>query len=151
MSDVTITLDRLPAELRRLDVDPAALDLSRAMRESSDYLSERAAERFESGHDPDGGSWPALRPATVKRKGHAQILVDKGLLAAAMSAFAAPGAIRDIGPRSLEHGADTPYGAFHQEGTPTLPKREFAGVSDQDADHIADLVADEAVRQLLRG
>lgn len=149
MTDATITLDQLPDELRRLAVDPAALDLTKAMEATSAYLSSQAAGRFAGGHDPDGAPWPPLKPATVKRKGHAKILIDRGDLAAAMTSASAPGAIRDIGPRSLEHGEDLPHGWPHQSGTATLPQRAFAGVSEQDADHIAELVADEAVKQVL--
>jgi len=48
-----------------------------ALSEVGDIYRKAMQDRFESGGD---GSWAPLSPATIRRKGHDKILIDKGLL-----------------------------------------------------------------------
>ena len=107
----------------------------RTLDEATAILLNRQRTRFLSETDPDGRKWPrseAARTGRGRRTGPGKTLFDTGTLFQSIQASSSGMFDRNI-------GTDVEYGLFHQEGTSRLPKREFLGVNDQDADIIERL------------
>jgi len=76
------------------------------------------------------GSWPPLKPATIKRKGHANVLIDSGAMMASTE-------ISKHGNEvilTVPHGGknrSTAVPGYHQTGTRTMPQRKVVDVTPQ--------------------
>ncbi len=144
---------------------PSKVILLRPLRPVSVYLSSQAKSNFDRGQTPDGAPWPPLKRQRARNKRAAKAgkragahtgqkpLLDSGILMASMSARAASAnAIRAVtggaGAASLEQGSNVNYGGFHQNGTRHIPRRQFAGITDQMVTRIGDIVVDDVVRQM---
>lgn len=103
---------------------------------------------FSTGIDPNGKPWAPLRPATIAKKGHGIILVDRDPLMDSLTKRSDSGAIRAITDRMAVFGTSVPYAIFHQMGTSRLPIRAPVGVDSKTLDDIVNLTADTAVEQL---
>lgn len=123
---VTTTFD-VSAELRALNLATEALRTDAPGHIRRGY--ERAARRwfrylltwFDSGGH---GTWAALKAATIKAKGHATKLVERGRLRASLI----PGGTNNIlqaDANGVTAGTADPHAAIHQDGTATIPARPF--------------------------
>ena len=99
-------------------------------RFASGQVSRIRGAFIAGGHHRHGGSrWQALAASTIKRKGHAKILIDKGVLR--NSPFykvirALPdGFVVDV-------GTNIHYARYHQTGNARLPQRKVIDVTEQD-------------------
>jgi phage gpG-like protein len=150
----TLRLDQLEAEVRSHGIDPATLDYTRPLGAVSVYLSSQARMSFSRQATPDGTPWPPFKRTPSRRRGgrSAKLLWDRGILAASMSARAARGAVRDIQQSGalarLEHGSNLDYAGYQFLGTGTIPARTAVGITDEMAQRIEMLVADDVVRQM---
>lgn len=104
---------------------------------------------FRSQAGPDGSPWPALKPMTVAKKGHATILVETGDLQRSLTESGAPHAIRRQTLTELLFGTDRPHADKHQDGRGKLPQREHTGFNEQLISQCVDLVADTVVGKMI--
>lgn len=111
-------------------------DLTPLMQAIGSLLEGSTRQRFADKQSPDGRSWAALMPATVKAKTGrgGGILVDRGDLMRSITFHAASD--------HVVIGTDRPYGKYHQTGTVRMTARPFLGVSTQDQADIRDLIND---------
>lgn len=70
-----------------------------------------------------GSKWKALKLSTIKRKGHARILYEKGALMASLTRKRAKGSLYVEGKKRLEIGTEVDYAGYHQTGTRHFPAR----------------------------
>lgn len=74
---------------------------------------------FEREAGPSGSPWPKLEESTIRKKGHARILIDKRKLIEALTKPQSEHGIRidvDERPRAIMiFGEDTAYGFYHDE------------------------------------
>lgn len=82
-------------------------------------IVERIDEGFDRGTDALGRPWQPLAPETIRRKGHAQILVDSGDMRRSIDYQV------DRGEGKLEVTSDSPLLPYHEFGVPEegLPRR----------------------------
>lgn len=116
-------------------------------------LEAEHAKYFAQSRDPLGTAWAKLKPATVKRKGHATILVDTGRLRASLSQPNSEYGIRyavDEWPRAgIVFGTDAPYSHYHDEGRPPrLPQRQHIGITPPYFDAMASRAVNFAFQKL---
>lgn len=103
---------------------------------------------FASGSGPSG-PWAPLAPSTVRKKGHAKILIDKGDLEASLTGphGDAVREIEQIGDKTyLAHGTLDEKAPFHQTGTSRMPQREPVGLIDETIDLLVGKIADDSIR-----
>lgn len=138
--------------------------LQTAFNEGGDYkailglmqndLEDVHGQWFSQAKSPAGRKWPALKPATVKRKGHDTILVDTGKLKASLEGRSGD-SIREIVSEGMNHGlsfgTSVEYSIYHQEGGQHLPQREHVGINDEILDDFAERVAERTIAILLGG
>ena len=113
-------------------------DMSPVMREIGDAVREASMESFEREAPPEGGKWPPLSPATIRRRRGGpvhRILQDTGALRQSIVK-------RLEGDRSVIVGARVEYAPFHQFGTRRMPARPFLGVSPTAREEIMDAIHD---------
>ena len=129
-----LNLDNFAAFLSREADKLASLDFSRPLKVCALLVKSDVRENFQGSHTPDGKPWKSLkRPRSGKRhkgKGPAKPLLDTGLLAASMSANG-QGHIEEITSHTLTVGSNLHYAAYQNDGTRTIPSREFAGFSSE--------------------
>lgn len=102
---------------------------------------------FAESTAPDGTPWPLLK----RRRGKPLILAGKLRKSARRMALRAKVEQNRQGTKiSLDRDDLEPYGPFHDDGTRTIPRREFTGLSDKALDRIAESTADAVVARLLR-
>lgn len=104
------------------------------MQQIGMMLSNSTVERFHTGEAPDGQRWRALKPATIRRKQHDKVLVDKGDLMDSITFSASPFSARiyatDRNPDKVR---------AHQFGNARLPARAIFGLSRGDREDIENL------------
>lgn len=112
-------------------------------------------ERFAGQIDSNGTAWPPLKPATIKRKGHARILVETGRLGVSLVEDGHPDAVIEIidepGQGGFSRGTGVEYAGFHQTGTKRMPARPPVGVTEAYCDGFAERAADHLVEHLKAG
>ena len=131
----------------------------------NDFL-QREMRRLEIYHNlqfgteagADKARWPALAPATVKKKGHAKILVETGKLRSSLTQTAADGAIRytwdEPGKAGLSFGTDVPYSQYHSEidrPGKRLPTREHVGINPAYFDAFCGRAMDHVHKEMTSG
>lgn len=113
-------------------------DTQPLMQQIGQMLSNSTVERFHTKKAPDGSQWRDLRPATIHRKGHNNILVDSRDLMDSITFSAVPLAVRI-------YSTDPNQGKVkgHQEGNPAtaLPQRAIFGLSQGDKEDIFNIVS----------
>lgn len=111
-------------------------------------LQEQHEEMYASGQDSSGAAWAPLSPVTVRKKGHATILVDKNKLKASLVGPTGD-SIRDVvsenGMGGLAFGTSVEYAGFHVTGTRNMPARPPVGISEKTIDGVMNEVADHTV------
>lgn len=96
-----------------------------ALRSAGMVLVQMAKRAFD---EPSlrAASWPALKPATLKRKGGAGGIL-RGPQALMMKSLRVIG----VDNTRVTVGSDRPYAGFHQLGTRHIPARPFFPVTAQ--------------------
>lgn len=112
-------------------------------------LEAAHGDRFRAQLDPDHQAWKQLAAVTIAKKGHAQILVEKGFLFASL-ANVNHFSIRDVQKVddgwTLRFGTNRPWAFIHQEGGRRIPQRKFLGADDGQVDEMAKRVADALIQ-----
>jgi phage gpG-like protein len=80
---------------------------------------------FQASKSPTGIQWPARKNETKKTQGK-HLLVKTGNLRASIYH-----SIRSYSWSEIKWGTDVPYAKYHNEGTDTIPQREFMGDSPE--------------------
>jgi hypothetical protein len=149
------SLAAMEREIRDMGIDPASLDWARPLRIVSIYFAAEGGRCFAESRTPDGRPWAPFKRTPSRRRGgrSARLLVDRGILAASMSARSAgPGAVRQITRTDrgavLLQGSALDYSGYQDQGTGTIPARQFAGVSERMMDRAEQLIADDVVKQM---
>ena len=144
-------LDRLFSELAE---DFGATPMRELMEGEVAEVDEETRERFANQVASNGEAWAPLAPSTVKRKGHARILMETGRLGVSLSEATHPDAVVEIvdepGQGGFSRGTAVEYAGFHQTGTARMPARPPVGVSEEYCDGFAERAADHLVEHLKR-
>jgi phage virion morphogenesis protein len=121
-------------------------DVARQVREDT-------LECFATQSDPDGKAWPELAQSTIDKKGHEEILIERGDL---YQSFVTEQAT--ITETEMEWGSNDEHAELHQQDEHTstvgLPVRKMVGFSEARQQSIEDQVADfveEAVARAFDG
>lgn len=113
-------------------------------------LEAEHAKFFAKAEDPAGKKWAPLAPSTVKRKGHATILVDKVKLKPSLTQPQSEYGYRypvDEWPKaSLVFGTLAPYSGFQETATDIKPARIHVGVNTRYVDGMAGRAVDHAFK-----
>lgn len=148
--DVTIALDRAIA---------AAIDLTEPMGDIAGHLADTTRARFETGQSPAGVPWKPSR-RVIEQGG--KTLVDRGdLLGSIREDWGADYAA--AGPEAS--GGAAIYAAIHQlggtirprtkkalsfagrlVGKVVIPKREYLGFNDENADYVVETLGDHMLK-----
>lgn len=110
--------------LENFDLEGPAQD---AVEETTALLLNRTRKRYLDQESPDGVAWEPsfsafFRSFTGRDGG---TLFDTGTLFHSIQLY-------EVAPLQMAIGTDVPYGRYHQEGTGTLPVRQFLGFSEDD-------------------
>lgn len=146
---VQVTLQR---ELDAVLSDAMEVEFAPLLEEFHGDLEAAHAEGFAGAVSPGGRAWPKLAPSTIRRKGHATILVDSGRLRASLQGRTAD-SIREVvdeglGRAGLSFGTDVEYAKFHQEGTARIPQREHVGAGEELIQQFENAIADTFIRAI---
>lgn len=150
--DITIRED-VTAALRRLV--EAGTDLTPAMKDIAGHLADETRERFETGRAPDGTPWTPSR--RVQEDGGQTLVLSGDLLGSIREDWTADSAA--AGPEAS--GGAAIYALIHQRGGTivprngralafggrlvarvVMPKREYLGFTDADADYSVAVLLD---------
>ncbi len=106
------------------------LDMTVPLKQAAVAMAADTKENFAGSHDPMGKPWPPLQHPRRNSKGHDQILRDKGLLMASVTA-GGTGHVETLTTTQLVWGTNLIYAATHQYGDPSrnIPQRQFLGWS----------------------
>lgn len=146
-----IDLAQLAAFLNRKADGIAHLDFTAPLKVCAVLIKADVKDNFQGSHTPDGTPWPPLkRPRRGKRhKGSTpKPLLDTGLLQASISASGADH-IEEVTSDALVVGSSLHYAMYQDQGTRTIPSRQFAGFSDHVIDQIEDVLLDYLEKNLL--
>lgn len=123
----------------------AAADLSPALREIGEVLTESTKQRFAATRSPDGSPWEANTPATLEyKRGNKPLAGETGVLADTIN-------YKLIGNDTLAVGSPMEYAAMQQFGGTKaefphlwgdIPARPFLGLSDDDEKEVLEIIND---------
>lgn len=164
----------LPADMMQLIEES---DFAPVWRKAMYDLEKDHRGFFAGEHTPDGVPWFPLAESTLKKRAHrgffekgeliarvkgaglihAPILRDTGRLAQSLTSGGLTTAgdwVREIVDEGMNKGfsfgTSVPYGHFHQDGTSKIPKREFAGFTEDRLEQIEQDLLDH-IEQLITG
>lgn len=141
MAGVAVSVDLSPV-VKAVEGFGLKIDWLPLHRKVAVLMATSTKKNFERSSAPDGTPWPPLK------RGQRKPLIKSGaLMAAATSAFAAGRSRGD----DFVYEVDTPYGSFHQEGTRTIPKREFLGVSEDMGLALSRMASEHVIEQATKG
>ena len=135
----------------QIDTNSASLDFTLVFDEVSDLLCNSHKGFFDAEQDPNGNGWVPLSPVTIRRKGHAAILIDTDDMRTSVINRSSVSHVERFDTLGMEWGTNDKKGPFHQFGTMLIPQRQFVGWDDETINSAVDLIADDAVKQLLSG
>jgi phage gpG-like protein len=131
------------------------LDYTEWMKAELVKLADWEQSLFDTATAPDGAAWPPLAPSTIKRKGHATILVDTTRLRRSLTFKGTASndeAVREANQTDtaayLAFGSLVPYGPSHDESVGNRPARRHVGINEQYLDKMVERVADYTVKEL---
>lgn len=159
--EISIRDDVSAALARAID---AAIDLTPPMRDIAGHLADETRERFEAGRNPLGMPW---KPSERAKAEGGKTLVDSGdLLSSIREDWGADYAA--AGPEAS--GGAAVYARIHQLGgviraktkkalsfsgrvvaSVTIPKREYLGFTDADADYVVETIGAHLARAVGQG
>lgn len=121
MPSVTVDMSGIRRLRDRVDeVGERARNLAPVLKGSAQALDTLIQRGFSSSSGPNGERWPALKPSTVRRKGSAKPLIDRGLMRQQTFAKAKGDRVAfGVG------GSRARIAPYHQFGTSTIPARPF--------------------------
>lgn len=147
----------------------AALDFQQAFeRRISPLLAGIHKGYFSREESPAGESWPQWYFRALDAPAEHKTLHVSGALERSLT-DSGPGHVEDAQAKELTWGTSVPYSAQHQTGgefpvdqpligrqggfkragdTINLPQREHVGLNEAGADQVAEIIADDAIRQL---
>ena len=154
MAGARITVEIDDAQVRRAlsRLAAAVADMTPAMDDVGHHLVNTTRQRFFDEQAPDGTPWAPLSPVTQRRqkRNAGKILTEEGTLRG--------GIAHQPGPDGVDVGASIIYAGVHQfgarkgafgatsKGGPIpwgdIPARPFLGLSDDDEEEIAEIIAD---------
>lgn len=115
-------------------------------------LQEQHQVMYDNGLASNDEPWAPLAPATIAKKGHDTILVDKGKMKASLIGPTGD-SVRDVieerGMAGAVFGTDVEYAHFHVTGTSRMPARPPVGISEKTLDSICNDVADHTVASMM--
>lgn len=126
----------------------ATMDYSPVLTDFNTVLAEQHAGMFAGQHDSTGTQWEPLKPFTIAKKGHSQILFESGDLRESLIHVGGPGNIAEVTPKTALFGTSIAYAMFHQEGTSRMPARPPVGISEESIDQLTNMVADATVERM---
>lgn len=141
MAEIEIDDEEIRRALQNLQ--DAAGDMSTALKEIGERLTESTKHRFETTTGPDGNRWPRNSPATLQHKEGDRPLTGE------------TGELMDTihwqlqGDDAVEIGSPMEYAAMQQFGGAKaefphlwgdIPARPFLGISDDDRDTMLDII-----------
>lgn len=132
------------------------LDYTDWMVKELDNLARWENDLFVNAVGPDGGAWPPLAASTIRRKGHAAILVDTGALFRSLTARglrqstgdAVREAIQTETGGHLSFGTSVPYSVYHDRASGSRPARRHVGINESYLDGMVNRVADYTIEKL---
>lgn len=142
-------LNQFMVELER---EAMEINLAPAMEVELSELEREHGEYFATATGPDGQPWAPLAPSTIKRKGHATILIDSDAMHKSLVEQAGD-SIREIvqgSTQALGFGTHDPKSPFHASGTPRMPARPHMGMTEQYVDKMVERTADFVVEELTK-
>lgn len=89
---------------------------SRASRGASDAIARLIDLQFQTGTDPYGDPWKALKQSTIKKKGHNLIGIDSSDMRDGID-------VRPMRGAGVQITIDAEYAAYFQKRRPILPTR----------------------------
>jgi len=124
-------------------------DLTPAMREIGEVLTQSTIDRFKTSTAPDGGRWAPNKPSTLARKrGTRPLIGETGLLSSQFAPRAGPRYVEISTP--MEYAATHQYGARRgqygrsRRGAPIpwgdIPARPFLGLSESDRRAVMEII-----------
>lgn len=133
-------------------------DLEEALAECVQLANKAFGRNFAAAAGPNSGPWPPRKQGGTgleKGQGHPLEILSGEMFEAVTSPFGR-GHIEDVGYRGAEIGVDPeeiPYAAAQNYGYTypdgrVLPQREFVDVTDEDADQMAEIIADAVLEQI---
>lgn len=135
--------------LVRLETVAQGLDTTPLMSRLGEYFQKSTQDRFTSQTDPAGAPWTPLSPGYIKRK-----KANAGLILT-LNAYLRRGIhYQVLGPDTVAWGSNSVYAAIHNWGgdgtgiNGTMPKRQFAGVSEADNTEVLETMQDWLHRKL---
>lgn len=126
MVRITVFVEDVAAQ-ETLDKLAKALDTEAILDEAGALLLNRIRTRFLNEESADGSWLPSKAGLKRRSAGGTGTLFDTGTLFRSIQ-------LSGEGPNERQIGTDVSYGIFHQFGTRYLPKREFLGFNQGDAD-----------------
>jgi phage gpG-like protein len=129
--------------------DLARLDFTPVLKACALLIKADVKENFQGSHDPAGLPWLPLkrRRSGRRHKGSTpKPLLDTGLLQASITAYA-QGHIEDVTRDSVTVGSALDYAGWQNDGTKTIPAREFAGFSDKGIGEIEEAIGEYLERK----
>lgn len=141
-----------------------------ALQEGVDRIQAQLGQTFENETEPDGTPWPKwhFRDLTQSASGKKTLQFTGRLLSSIVNDVADH--IESVGDDFAEMGTSVEYASKHQEGgisvvesslvsrdgtiylapgsTINIPQRKFLGVTDEAADMVAQLIAEELAKQI---
>lgn len=125
--------DSIAKEVTRLELGAKAVDdMVLVMTRIAEDMLRIEAALFSSQGRRGGGSWKRLKPDTVRRKGHATILVETGHLKASLTEAGHGDNIMEVTNTTMEFGTIDPIAQVHEEGMGVVPRRPVIKVSKTD-------------------
>ena len=157
---MTPTMLRTPADIDRLESELEAtfeaVDMIPMLIEVKDDLQELHENYFLSETGPGGNTWAPNAPSTVAKKGHGDVLQETLAMMRAMTRTGAPGAVREIWKDGdqfrMVYGlnpTEIPYWIYHDQPGGELPWRPFIGITNAEAEVIADRAADAKLQGMV--
>ena len=150
---ITAAIEQAVAELVH---DIVHIDYQSVLVSQYPLLEKIHAEYFAGRHGPNS-TWAGLEASTIRKKGHAKLMVDSGSLRASLTGSGGVrrgGRTRKVGRLAIEFGTSVPYAQYHTEGFRTyrgkkqVPAREMVGLDHRSVDTLAERVADEIITRI---
>lgn len=148
-------------EIEKMEKAVRDMTFTEPLGEIREQLAKDTQKVFETETAPDGYPWEKLRPATLKRrkrKGRKKLQQEQELL----GSLVPTATIDDLNASTLDWGTNVKHAKYHMTGTGDfkgqtrysgtgkgMVKREFLGVTDEQADQMAETVADHVVKKIL--
>lgn len=146
-----LSLEQLSVFFSRRAEELATLDLRVPLKECAVLIKSDVSNNFQGSHAPDGTPWKPLKRKRSGKRHKGSIpkpLLDTGLLRASAVANGR-GHVEEITANSLEVGSNLEYAGWQNDGTRTIPAREFIGFSNSLIADIEEVLADFLEANLL--